>query len=98
MRRWSLEMIDLSVERNLNHRSPEVITYGASKWHVALLIYKAPSFRGIWGQIPQSKDIFGSHPKSHVKLLYCLTEKAGRFHIAPSYLRMEYSHYSPYFV
>lgn len=58
-----LEMEGLSAEKNLSHKSPEFTTYGGPKWHVTLLVYKAPSFRAIWEQVPKSEDIFRSSPK-----------------------------------
>ena len=86
----------LSVGRNLNHKPPKVTSHGAPKWHVTLLIYKVPSFRGILGQVPQSEDICGSpSPKVSHRIALLNHWKAGRFLTAPSELGMEHSLYSP---
>lgn len=51
-----------------NHRPPEVIAYGAPKWHVTLLISKAPSLEEFGGKIPNQRTSVGP-TQSHMKLL-----------------------------
>lgn len=93
-----LEMVGSSVQRNLSHRPPEFTTYGAPKWYMTLLVYKAPSFGGILGQVPKSGDICESPPKVSQEMALLTRWKAGRFPPAPSPLRAKCSLYSPYFV